>query len=303
MAIDILMSTYNGEKYLENQLLSLLMQRYKDWRLYIRDDGSIDSTLSIINKFCALDQRIKLVERGINLGYGASFMKLMHYATAEYIAFCDQDDIWFEDKLLRCLEQASQLNDNQIPLLICCQGYTYSDQTGTITGKLTPQYQAKSLRNFLFLNGGYQGCLFLVNRAMINVAKTYNQVVHGHDNIICLIAHSFGKIHFLKMPLMLYRQHKFNLSGNVGIHFMPKLKTFFRSGAVVVTPVAYKQQKDFFDFFKDKISNQNKAIYELYLSFPYLTRLERIKLIIKNRFTLGQYKWALIIKTLLRRPI
>ncbi len=303
MAIDILMSTYNGENYLENQLFSLLMQRYKEWTLYIRDDGSTDNTLSIISKFCKLDQRIKLVEQGVNLGYGASFMKLIQYSRADYVAFCDQDDIWFEDKLLRCLEQAKQLDDHQTPLLVCCQGYTYSDQTGTITGALTPQYQAKELKNFLFLNGGYQGCLFLVNKAMIDNAKTYNKPVHGHDNIMCLIAHSFGKIYFLKMPLMLYRQHKLNLSGNVGINFFSKLKAFFRSGAVVVTSVAYKQQQDFFDFFKDKISKPNKEIYQLYFSFPNLSRLDRIKLVIKNRFTLGQYKWALIVKTLLRRPI
>lgn len=303
MAIDILMSTYNGEKYLENQLLSLLMQRYKDWTLYIRDDGSTDSTLAIIERFSQLDQRIRLVEQGDNLGYGASFMKLMQYSTADYIAFCDQDDIWFEDKLLRCLEQAEQLNDDITPLLVCCQGYTYADQTGTITGTLTPQYQAKALQNFLFLNGGYQGCLFLVNKAMVDIARTYTKPVHGHDNIMCLIAHSFGVVHFLKIPLMLYRQHRFNLSGNVGISFLNKLKNFFRSGAVVVTPVAYNQQKDFFNFFKDKISSQNKEIYERYFSFPSLSRLDRIMLVIKNGFTLGQYRWALIVKTLLRRPI
>lgn len=90
MAVDILMSTYNGEKYLENQLLSLLMQRYKDWTLYIRDDGSTDNTLSIIERFTQLDGRIKLVEAGENLKHGKSFFSLLKYATAEYIAFCDR---------------------------------------------------------------------------------------------------------------------------------------------------------------------------------------------------------------------
>lgn len=305
MAVDILMSTYNGEKYLENQLLSLLMQRYKDWTLYIRDDGSTDNTLSIIEKFTQMDERIKLVEAGENLKHGKSFFSLLKYATAEYIAFCDQDDIWFEDKLthLLALAEVEKFNNDQSPSLICSQGYNYSNKTGLITKGVIPKYYANTLQEFLFLNGGYEGCLFLFNRALLEMAKSYTAPFYGHDNVVCLIAHTFGKVKYLTLPLMLYRIHEKNTSGVKKIGFVTRVKTFFRTNATVVTKVAYDQQKEFFDFFYSKLTEQQKGIFEAYLAFPSLCKWGRIKLLVKNKFKLGQYRGVLILKTILRRAI
>lgn len=302
MAIDILMSTYNGEKYLENQLLSLLMQRYKDWTLYIRDDGSTDNTVAIINKFVQLDSRIKLVEKGENLGYGKSFMQLLPYSTADYVAFCDQDDIWFEDKLLNTLKQAQQLDDNDSPLLICCQGHTYSDKYGVITNSTIPRYQAKDLRSFLFVNGGYEGCLFLCNRKLIDMAKDYGASYFSHDNILCLIAHTFGRVKFLMTPLILYRHHDNNTSGSKTVGIVRLIK-FVDRQATVITKAAYNQQKAFFEFFYNDLTSEQIDIFNAYLAFPQLSKWARLKLIINNKFKLAQYPCVLLIKTLLRRPM
>jgi len=99
--IDILMATYNGEKYIENQILSLQQQTHKNWILYIRDDGSTDSTLEILENFSKNDNRIKIIKDslGCNLGAGKNFLTLTKYSLSEYVIFCDQDDIWFERKL------------------------------------------------------------------------------------------------------------------------------------------------------------------------------------------------------------
>lgn len=98
MPVDILMATYNGEKYLRNQLLSLQQQTYEDWTLWVRDDGSTDDTPFILRKFAESDSRIIIVEEdaGQRLGPGRNFLGLTKYSTADYVIFCDQDDIWFE---------------------------------------------------------------------------------------------------------------------------------------------------------------------------------------------------------------
>ena len=87
MNIDILMATYNGEKYIENQILSLQQQTHKNWILYIRDDGSTDSTLEILENFSKNDNRIKIIKDslGCNLGAGKNFLTLTRYSLSEYV--------------------------------------------------------------------------------------------------------------------------------------------------------------------------------------------------------------------------
>jgi len=101
MTVDILMATYNGEKYIKNQLLSLQQQTFSDWNLLIRDDGSTDNTLDIIQEFKKHDSRIKIIETdGVKgRGPGRNFLELTKCSLSKYVIFCDQDDIWFEKKL------------------------------------------------------------------------------------------------------------------------------------------------------------------------------------------------------------
>ena len=98
--IDILLATYNGEKHIKAQILSILAQDNENWNLIIHDDGSTDNTINIIKGFCAIDNRINLIEDNIRFGNPANnFLHLLKKSTANYIMFCDQDDIWFDNKL------------------------------------------------------------------------------------------------------------------------------------------------------------------------------------------------------------
>lgn len=96
----ILMSTYNGEEYLESQIKSILNQTYKKWQLYIRDDGSTDNTVNIIEKYCALDPRINFYNENSrnNVGVVHSFMELLENVEADYYMFSDQDDFWLKNR-------------------------------------------------------------------------------------------------------------------------------------------------------------------------------------------------------------
>ena len=98
--IDILMATYNGEKYLVEQLDSIINQTYRNWNLLIRDDNSTDKTLEIIQNYHKKDKRIKILKdnKG-NLGIVRNFEELLKSSESEFIMFSDQDDIWVENKL------------------------------------------------------------------------------------------------------------------------------------------------------------------------------------------------------------
>lgn len=100
--IAILMATYNGAKYLREQIDSIINQSCSDWALYIQDDGSRDETIDIIKSY--QDERVKLVDVGLSRqGAGMNFMSLLNMVDSEYYMFCDQDDVWFPDKIEKSL--------------------------------------------------------------------------------------------------------------------------------------------------------------------------------------------------------
>ena len=110
--IDILMATYNGEKYLVEQLDSIINQTYHNWNLLIRDDNSTDKTLEIIQNYHKKDKRIKILKdnKG-NLGIVRNFEELLKSSESEFIMFSDQDDIWVENKLDMYLKMIEKIKN------------------------------------------------------------------------------------------------------------------------------------------------------------------------------------------------
>ena len=96
MKIDILMATYNGEKYLREQIDSILNQTFKDFNLIICDDCSKDSTWQILEEYQKKDSRIKIIKNEKNLGYNKNFEKLLSFVKSDYFMLSDQDDFWLE---------------------------------------------------------------------------------------------------------------------------------------------------------------------------------------------------------------
>ena len=99
MNVQILLSTYNGERYLGALLDSILAQTYQDWNLLIRDDGSSDGTMSVIQDYISKDSRITLLPSKENVGVISSFELLLKSSSAPYLLFCDQDDVWLPKKV------------------------------------------------------------------------------------------------------------------------------------------------------------------------------------------------------------
>lgn len=305
MPVDILMATNNGEKYLRNQILSLQQQTYEDWTLWVRDDGSTDQTTFILRKFAESDGRIKIIEEsdGQRLGPGRSFLGLTKYSTADYVIFCDQDDIWFEKKMEILAEFAEKNFDADIPCLVYCDAYGYSDAEGVITTDGIYRNHAKNLREFLFINGGYQGCCMLFNRNMCIMAAEYRaNYYYMHDAVVSLLAFCFGKVYFLPKKLMFWRQHQLNVTGSLLDHRSYSKRVFNRN-FYVLSSKHYFEHESFYNSYKDDLSEEDQQLFEAYFAFPKETQLRRIYIVLRHGFSIGGNKLKLIFKTIFWKPM
>lgn len=302
--VNILLATYNGEKYIEQQLLSLIGQSYRDWQLLVHDDGSTDATLELVKKWQHIDKRIQIVEDGKSFRSAAgNFMHLLQYSTSPFVAFCDQDDIWFEKKLEILVNFASNNFDELVPCLVYADGYAYSDSEGVIISQSISHLHAFKLNEFLFFNSGYQGCSMLFNSCLVNMAKNYRAAFYMHDDLVSLLAHVFGKVYFIPKQLMLYRQHQNNVTGNTDKSKASIALRFFRRGAFVISRKHYDEKNEFYKEFKAKMSDRDRLLFAQYLKFPEVSLLRRLCIILRNEFSMGGYRLPLLVKTLIRRPI
>lgn len=217
--IDILLATFNGEKFLSKQLDSLLKQTYSDFKIIIRDDGSTDSTLKIIEKYKKkYPKKISLVtDDKKNVGATQNFGILLENSNADYIFFCDQDDVWLSNKVAISLQKMKQIENKEIaiPCLI------FSDMKAiNETGNITHQSVWQELHlhpNFFTLNRLLvqnipHGCTMLINKAMRNLSTPIPKTAMLHDHWIALLAITCGKFDFIEEPTILLRNHDQNVT-------------------------------------------------------------------------------------------
>lgn len=220
--VDILMATYNGERYIREQIESIRSQSFTDWRLLISDDCSTDNTLSIINRYAAIDERINVVSEGRRYG-GAkeNFFSLMHYAESPYVMFCDQDDVWLANKVSKSLEAIVRLEKTYScnkPLLVYCDMKVVDSRLNIINESFERLCNYDPYRvafKHLLTQNVIPGCAMLVNKPAMHCAYITHDVsdIEMHDWWIALIAAAFGEIYFIDESLSLYRQHGKNELG------------------------------------------------------------------------------------------
>lgn len=206
--VNILLSTYNGEKYLAGQLDSLLAQTYKNIVIYVRDDGSKDHTMSILRSYCQKSSRIILLNssEGRNLGYMESFWTLLREsAPADYYAFCDQDDYWFPEKIERGVK-ALEKEDSALPLLYS-SSFVYCDEAMNFSGNPSRISTPVLFKDVLFYTPAF-GFTILINRTLRNTALSASSLKDiPHDGWCQKIAASMGKFIYDSEQTAKYRRH------------------------------------------------------------------------------------------------
>ena len=224
--VGVLLSTYNGEKYLAELIDSILSQRNVYIRLLIRDDGSSDETVNILKQY----QNRGYIEwsKGKNLGYTESFMELcFHAPQADYYAFADQDDIWFPNKLENAIKQLAPYEN--VPALCVCEWEMVDEQLRPIFRSTKALgYPVETMRHASKMDVlkaacamnhvTASGCLQVWNKGLQRILWKYDypHMPIGHDVIVGMTAVLCGQFVPYQQPGILYRQHSNNTSGSHG---------------------------------------------------------------------------------------
>ena len=225
----ILLATYNGAAYLQEQLNSIVEQTYTHWLLVAKDDGSTDSTVDILYRYCERypGKVLFLGSSTQNQGPARMFSSLVQYILDREqelqlenycIAFCDQDDIWRQDKLQRiadCLQ--AQCGIEAMPPLLIHSDLSVVDECGNTIAPRFSAYQGVKPRcnDFieLLVHNVVTGCTAVMTPALARVCTPVPGAAYMHDWWFALIASLIGRIHYIDQPLVAYRQHRGNTLG------------------------------------------------------------------------------------------
>ena len=203
--VTVCMAVYNGQKYLNEQINSILIQLREYDELIISDDGSKDMTSSILESYAKSDNRIKVII-GPCQGVVKNFENALYCATGDYIFLCDQDDVWNRDKISLCL---TFLAEYDLILTNC----SVVDRNLNVIHKSF--FSVNQLKQGFFGNihhNSYIGCCMAFNRKVLELSLPFPKNLPMHDWWIGLISNLFGKVKYYDNPLILYRRHESNVS-------------------------------------------------------------------------------------------
>ena len=206
--ISVCMASFNGSKYIEEQLESILIQLGPLDEVVIVDDASKDDTVSIVKNFN--DPRIKLIENDLNVGVISSFEKSLCLAVGDFIFLSDQDDIWLPDKVSKIMELFCRNSE----VTLCLSDASIIDDTGKVNAKTYFDQRGSFKHSVLsnILKNKFLGCSLAFKKSMITHIIPIPNKIPAHDMWIGLINEIYGKSAFVNKPLFQYRRHSENVS-------------------------------------------------------------------------------------------
>lgn len=241
--ISVALCTYNGEKYIREELESIIGQSYKNLEIIIVDDVSTDNTFDIVSDYSKSDNRVKCYQNEVNLGFNKNFEKALTLTTGNYIAISDQDDVWLPDKLQLLLDN---IKDNW---LIFSNSSYIGDKT---QGKLLKNFRLPADYKGILLRNHVTGHTAMLNRSFLNFVLPFPQKGY-YDWWIGFVASYHNKIGFLDEALTLYRVHAESVvqsrldRGNI------KLQEFENTLAMLDAFAGYKNLKAADQLFIDRL--------------------------------------------------
>lgn len=290
--IDILLSVYNGEKFLKEQIDSILSQSCTDWHLYIRDDGSRDSSVNIIKQysqdFCSkiffLDDYLGNI--GILQSYNVLADYVIRNSSSQYFMFSDQDDVWHKDKIMLTYIKMKSIENKGVPCLVHTDLVVCDAKLNTISPtmwryqKLNPKIC--SFTNYLVQNN-VTGCTILVNRNLLVKAFPIPKMAIMHDWWMAMVAAGFGVIDYEEKPLIYYRQHSSNTLGAKSYslrHFFEKIfvdKLLFKSIYQKIT-----QSQQFLNIMGSDLDKRFLLPLEAFSQILCKNKIKRVYILWKN---------------------
>lgn len=263
--VAVLISTYNGEKYLKEQLDSILNQTYQNIEIMIRDDGSKDTTLEIIKEYQKKYHNIMLQE-GENLGFLRSFFKLLEFENADYFAFCDQDDVWLENKIELAVQELEKADEAQPNMVF--GNSDYYDESMNFIGK-GEEHKTFSFKNSLYECVAQGMTMTINNEARKIILANIPEKCLFHDWWTYMVCSGMGNIFYNDETVVKYRR-------------LPKNAT--AEGQGILKILAWRIQKllagdgmknicaqqiEFKARFYDKMIEENRKILDVFVQEKY----------------------------------
>ena len=285
MKVTILLATFNGDKFIREQIESILSQTYTNWELLIHDDGSTDSTPVILNEYSLkYPDKIKILVAPPTGCAKNNFLLLMNHADSNYIMFCDQDDVWHQDKIEKTLVEMQSVEkelSSDTPILIFSESRVVDENLKEICPMLS-KYQNldcnRTSLSKLLLQNVATGCTMMINSSLLGLAKVKNtDSIKMHDWWCALIASKFGVLSFISEPLVDYRQHSDNSVGALNVNSPKYIKNkLSKTDKIKADLFATRiQAKRFAEEFNDSFAMD-------YFNLASQSKLSRLVFYVKN---------------------
>lgn len=281
--VQVLLSTYNGEKYLKEQIESILKQEEVEISILVRDDGSSDNTIKILEEISKNNTNIKFY-KGENKGPARSFMELVQKSEeADYYAFADQDDIWESKKIISAVKK---LNNSDIPELYVSSVTIVDENLNNIEkkeiqGKFT--FEGEMIKNFAY------GCTQVFNKKLRDIINLYEpQYIIMHDSWITRVCYAIGgNVVIDKNSYIKYRQHSNNVVGykDGGIKkFKKQFKIAFKEQTKMRVNIAMELKRGY----KDLLTSKSIQIINNLIEYPQSAKA-KIKLLFNKDFRTNSF--------------
>lgn len=287
--IDVLLASYNGEEYIDEQILSLEEQTLNHFDILISDDASTDSTIKHIHEYQLRYANIHLLENHPHFGDARrNFLFLAHQSQAQYAMFCDQDDYWLPSKVELTYQKMKLLEEQygvETPLLVFTDMRVVDSSLRSIDDSFESYSNIDPNRTDfkqVISQSLGAGCTMMVNRKLLNVLKKTppDQFMIMHDWWMTLIAAAFGHIGYVAQSTSLYRQHEDN---SVGARRFSILKTASVPQRMVTSfRLTVQQASSFREIYGHKLTHEKLECLNAFSSIEQKSILPRLFALFKS---------------------
>ena len=291
--VDILLAAYNSEKYLSEQIDSILAQNIQDWRLIIRDANSQDSTRQIIGKYCSMYPEKIVFSGSAPASALENFSALLADSDAEYTMFCDHDDFWFPHKIQRTIETVHKMETlygKDVPLCVFTDALVTDEKLHTVCNSNLRNQNLDPVKGItparLMVQNVPSGNTMLFNAALRKIIYPIPAEAVVHDHYTALAAACTGHIGCLNEPTLFYRQHSENLLGSSSYSLFSMIKKSF-AGRKVLRERFFancRQAQALLEQHREILTPEMQKLLDDFSQMEKLNWLRRKKLFIRNGY-------------------
>lgn len=301
--VNIIMAAYNGEKYIKDQIESITHNSFKNWMLWIFDDGSTDKTNLIIEDYInRYPNKIKYFKNNLNKGVTRNFLEGVKLVVDhnnldenekihnQYYMFCDQDDVWMPEKIYKTLKQMKKAEKKygcQNPIAAFTDAIVVDEKLNIQQSSFYKTSNLNTNRRDLphmLMENKLIGCTVMFNESLASKLDSIPNNARYHDWWVALIASSFGYITYLKEGTLLYRQHGNNVVGNQNFLSYVKNRISSLRRQREILDKTMRQAQEFYDIFENELTGNKKELVYHFAHLKENSWFMKRKIIMENKY-------------------